>query len=94
MVIAVSHEIILMVMDCVILKTLENRLKKKGGQTVQSLDIISQEFTVVLANGLKRLTNFDVVKWPQVTKIICREHKDSLLSSKAFYSTISLRDPL
>ena len=87
MVIAVSHEIILMVMDCVILKTLENRLKKKGGQTVQSWDIISQAFIVVLAN-------FDVVKWLQVTKLIYREHKDNLLSRRAFYSTISFHDPL
>ena len=58
-----------MVMDCVILKTLENRLKEKVGQTVQSLDIISQEFIVVLVTGLKTLTNFDVVKWLQVTKL-------------------------
>ena len=50
-------------MDRVILKTLENRLKEKVGQTVQSLDIISQEFIVVLVTGLKTLTNFDVVKW-------------------------------
>ena len=54
-------------MDHVILKTLENRLKEKVGQTVQSLDIISQEFIVVLVTGLKTLTNFDVVKWSQVT---------------------------
>ena len=60
---AVSQVIILMVMDHVILKTLENRLKEKVGQTVQSLDIISQEFIVVLVTGLKTLTNFDVVKW-------------------------------
>ena len=69
MVIAVSHVIIPMVMDRAILKTLENRLKKKVGQTVQSLDIISQEFIVVLVTGLKTLTNFDVVKWLQVTKL-------------------------
>ena len=57
-------------MDRVILKTLENRLKEKVGQTVQSLDIISQEFIVVLVmTGLKTLTNFDVVKWLQVTKL-------------------------
>ena len=56
-------------MDRVILKTLENRLKKKVGQTVQSLVIISQEFIVVLVTGLKTLTNFDVVKWLQVTKL-------------------------
>ena len=58
-----------MVMDHAILKTLENRLKEKVGQTVQSLDIISQEFIVVLVTGLKILTNFDVVKWLQVTKL-------------------------
>ena len=61
-----------MVMDHVILKTLENSLKKKVGQTVQSLDIISQEFIVVLVTGLKILTNFDVVKWLQVTKILVK----------------------
>ena len=67
--VAVSQEIILMVMDRAILKTLENRLKEKVGQAVQSLDIISQEFIVVLVTGLKTLTNFDVVKWLQVTKL-------------------------
>ena len=51
------------------MKTSENRLKEKVGQTVQSLDIISQEFIVVLVTGLKTLTNFDVVKWLQVTKL-------------------------
>ena len=56
-------------MDRAILKTLENRLKEKVGQTVQSLDIISQEFIVVLVTGLKTLTNFDVVKWVQVMKL-------------------------
>ena len=50
-------------MDHAIPKTLENRLKEKVGQTVQSLDIISQEFIVALVTGLKTLTNFDVVKW-------------------------------
>ena len=55
-----------MVMDRAILKTLENRLKEKVGQTVQSLDTISREFIVVLVTGLKTLTNFDVVKWLQV----------------------------
>ena len=69
MVTAVSQVIILLVMDRAILKTLENRLKEKVGQTVQSLDIISQVFIVVLVTGLKTLTNFDVVKWVQVTKI-------------------------
>ena len=69
MVIAVSQVIILLVMDRAILKTLENRLKEKVGQTVQNLDIISQEFIVVLVTGLKILTNFDVVKWVQVTKL-------------------------
>ena len=68
MVIAVSQVIILLVMDRAILKMLENRLKEKVGQTVQSLDIISQVFIVVLVTGLKTLTNFDVVKWLQVTK--------------------------
>ena len=58
-----------MVMDRAILKTLENRLRGKVGQTVQRLDIISQEFIVVLVTGLKTLTNFDVVKWLQVTKL-------------------------
>ena len=69
MVIAVNQIIILWVMDRAILKTLENRLRKKVGQTVQSLDIISQEFIAVLVTGLKTLTNFDVVKWLQVTKL-------------------------
>ena len=69
MVTAVSHVIILLVMDRAILKMLENRLKEKVGQTVQSLDIISQVFIVVLVTGLKTLTNFDVVKWVQVTKL-------------------------
>ena len=64
----VNQVIILMVMDRAILKTLENRSKEKVGQTVQSLDIISQEFIVVLVTGSKTLTNFDVVKWLQVTK--------------------------
>ena len=62
---AASHVIIPMVMDRAILKMLENRLKENVGQTVQSLDIISQEFIVVLVT----LTNFDVVKWLQVTKL-------------------------
>ena len=67
MVIAVSQIIILLVMDRAILKTSESHLKEKVGQTVQSLDIISQVFIVVLVTGLKTLTNFDVVKWVQVT---------------------------
>ena len=58
-----------MAMDRAILKTLDNHLKEKVGRTVQSLDIISQEFIVVLVKGLKTLTNFDVVKWLQVTKL-------------------------
>ena len=66
MVIALNQIIILMVMDRAILKTLENPLKEKVGQTVQSLDIISQAFIVVLVTGLKTLTSFDVVKWLQV----------------------------
>ena len=56
-------------MDRAILKTLEICLKGKVGQTVQILDIISQEFIVVLVTGLKTLTNFDVVKWLQVMKL-------------------------
>ena len=64
--VAVNQAIILMVMDRAIQKTLENRLKEKVGQTVQSLDIISQEFIVVLVTRLTTLTNFDVVKWLQV----------------------------
>ena len=56
------------------MKMLENRLKGKVGQTVQSLDIISQEFIVVLVTGLKALTNFDVVKWLQVTKLPVKYH--------------------
>ena len=68
-VIAASQKIILMVMDLAILKTLENRLKEKVGQTVQNLDIISQEFIVVLVTGLKTLTNFDAAKCAQVTKL-------------------------
>ena len=55
-------------MDRAILKMLENRLKQKVGQTVRRLDIISQEFIVVLVTGLKTLTNLNVVKWLQVTK--------------------------
>ena len=51
------------------MKMLENRLKEKVGQTVQSLGIISQKFIVVLVTSLKTLTNFDVVKWLQVTKL-------------------------
>ena len=74
MVVAVSQVIILLVMDRVILKTLKNRLKEKVGQTVQSLDIISQEFIVVLVTGFKTLTNFDVVKWLQVTKLPVKYH--------------------
>ena len=58
-----------MVMDHAILKTLENRLNEKVGQTVQRLDIISQESIVALVTGLKILKNFDVVKWQQVTKL-------------------------
>ena len=69
MVIAVSQVIILLVMDRAILRMLENRLKEKVGQTVQSLDVISQVFIVVLVTGLKTLTNFDVAKWVQVTKL-------------------------
>ena len=69
MLVAVNQLIILLVMDHAILKTLENCLKEKVGRTVQSLDIISQEFTLVLVTGLKTLTNFDVVKWLQVTKL-------------------------
>ena len=61
-VIAVSQKIILRFMDRATLKTLENRLKARAGQTVQSLDIISQEFIEDLVTGLKTLTNFDVVK--------------------------------
>ena len=68
MVFAVNQTFILRVMDHAILKTLENRLKEKVGQIVQRLDIISQEFIVVLVTGLKTLTNSDVVKWLQVTK--------------------------
>ena len=67
-VIVVNQVIIQWVMDRATMKMLENRLKEKVGQTVQSLDIISQEFTVVLVTGLKTLTNFDVVRWLQVTK--------------------------
>ena len=37
------------------------------GKIVQSLDIILQDFIVVLVTGLKTLTNFVVVKWMQVT---------------------------
>ena len=74
MVIAVNQVIIHWVMDHVILKTLENRLREKVGQTVQSLDITSQEFIAVLVTGLKILTNFDVVKWLQVTKLPVKYH--------------------
>ena len=54
-------------MDCVMMKTLGNRLKEKVGQTVQSLDIILQDFIVVLVTGLETLTNFVVIKWRQLT---------------------------
>ena len=74
MVIAVSQGIIPMVMDCAILKMLEIRLKEKVGQTVQNLDILSQEFIVVLVTGLKILINFDVVKWLQVKKLLVKYH--------------------
>ena len=74
MVIVVNQVIIHWVMDHVILKTLENRLREKVGQTVQSLDITSQEFIAVLVTGLKILTNFDVVKWLQVTKLPVKYH--------------------
>ena len=67
-VIAVNQVIILMIMDRAMMKTLENRLKEKVGQTVQSLDTISQDIIVDLVSGLKTLKNFDVVKWLQVTK--------------------------
>ena len=56
-------------MDRAILKTLEDHLKEKVGQTVQRLDIISQEFIVVLVTGLKTLTKYNVVKWPEVKKL-------------------------
>ena len=62
MVVAASQEIILMVMDRAIMKTLENRLKEKVGQTVQSMDTMSQVFIVVLGTGLKTLINFNAVK--------------------------------
>ena len=77
MVIAVRQVTILLVMDRAILKTLTNRLKEKVGQSVQSLDTISQEFIVVLVTGLKTLTNFDVVKWLQVTKLSVKYHMTS-----------------
>ena len=70
-----------MVMAPVILKTLENRLKEKVGQTVQSLDIISQEFIVVMITGLKTLTNFDVVKWFQVTKVTVKYYATKVQSN-------------
>ena len=66
-------------MDRATLKTLENRLKEKVGQTVQSLDIIFQEYIVVLVTGLKTLTNFAVVKWLQATKLPVRYFNISLL---------------
>ena len=72
MVIAVNEAVIFMVMDRAILKMLEKCLKEKVGQTVQSLDIISQEFIVVLVTGLRTLTNYDVVRWLQVTKLPVR----------------------
>ena len=62
MVIAASQVITLIIMDCVIMKMVENRLKEKVGHAVQNMDIISQVFIVVLVTGLKTLTNFDVVK--------------------------------
>ena len=49
------------------MKTLGNRLKQKVGLTVQSLDIILQDFIVVLVTGLQTLITFVVVKWMQVT---------------------------
>ena len=53
-------------MDYATMKMLQNRLKKKVGQTVQSVGIISQESIVVLVTGLKTLTNSVAVKWLQV----------------------------
>ena len=44
-----------------------NCLKQRVGQTVQSLDILLQDFIVVLVTGLKTLRNFVAVKWMQVT---------------------------
>ena len=77
-----------MVMDRAILKTLENRLKEKVGQTVQSLDIISQEFIVVLVTGLKTLTNFDVVKWLQVTKSPVKYYR-----TISIFTQVNIRNP-
>ena len=81
-VIAVNQVTILMVMDRAILKTLENRSKEKVGQTVQSLDIISQDFIVVLVTGLKTLTNFDVAKWLQVTKLPVKYYRTNVRLTK------------
>ena len=69
-------------MDHVILKMLENSLKEKVGHTVQSLDIISQEFIEVLVTGLKTLTNFDVVKWLQVTKSPVKYYRTNVRLTK------------
>ena len=68
-------------MDRAILKTLKNRLKEKVGQTVQSLDIISQEFVVLVMTGLETLPKFDVVKWLQVTKLPVKYYTTSLNSN-------------
>ena len=77
-----------MVMDRAILKTLENRLKEKVGQTVQSLDTISREFIVVLVTGLKTLTNFDVVKWLQVTKSPVKYYR-----TISIFTQVNIRNP-
>ena len=91
MVIAASQEIILMVMDRAIMKTLENHLKEKVGQTVQSMDTMSQVFIVVLGTGLKTLTHFDVVKWLQVTAL--RQLCTAVMRSKNSVMFSSLSEP-
>ena len=68
MAVAASQAIIPTGMVCVMMKTLETCLKQKAGQTVQSLDIISQDSIVLMVIGLKTLTNFDVVKCLKVKR--------------------------
>ena len=53
-------------MVCAAMKMFQFHLKKKDGQTVQSLGTTSLDFIVVLVTGFATLTNLDAVKWLQV----------------------------
>ena len=51
-------------MDCVMMKMLQFHLKRKDGQTVQSLGTTSLDFIAVLVETyLEILTNFAAVRW-------------------------------